>query len=99
MPPPDQRGPGASWHRYRRFGADGSACVLADWDSAVRYVKIAHSACSNFVFVGWDVAFTPDGAMILEGNESWDALTYQILTGKPLGHTIFAGILATQLDR
>jgi hypothetical protein len=97
-PPQDQRGPGATWYQYRQLGPD-DACTLADWDAALRHVKVAHNACSNFVFVGWDVAFTPDGPVILEGNESWDALTYQMVTAEPLGCTKFADILATRLCR
>ena len=73
--------------------------ILPDWDAALRHVKAAHNACFNFVFVGWDVAFTPDGPMILEGNTNWSPGTYQTLSGKPLGLTKFADILATQLSR
>jgi hypothetical protein len=58
---------------------------------------VAHHACSNFVFIGCDVAFIPHGPMILEGNTNWEAASYQILRGQPLGLTKFADILATQL--
>ncbi len=96
MPAPPQDAPCVSMYRYRQFGRS-DACTLPDWDAALRYVKVAHQACSNFVFVGWDVAFTPDGAMILEGNANWEAATYQTLRGEPLGHTKFADILAARL--
>ena len=71
MPAPPRDNPGVMY-QYRRFGAN-DPCVLPDWDAALRYVKSAHNACSNFVFIGWDVAFTPGGAMILEGNTNWTA--------------------------
>jgi Sugar-transfer associated ATP-grasp len=87
-----------SIYQYRQFGSK-DACILPDWDAALRHVKAAHKACSNVVFIGWDVASTPDGAMILEGNIDWSAATYQTLRGEPLGLTIFADILATQLGR
>jgi Sugar-transfer associated ATP-grasp len=96
MPPPPQNWPGVSMYRYRQFDWD-DACTLPYWDSALRYVKIAHQACSNFVFVGWDVAFTPHGVMILEGNTNWNAATYQTLRGESLGCTKFANILAARL--
>lgn len=95
MPAPPQDAPGVSRYRYRQFG--WNARTLPDWDAAVRYVKVAHQACSNFVFVGWDVAFTPNGPIILEGNENWEASTYQALRGEPLGHTQFADVLAARL--
>ena len=30
------------------------ACTLPEWDTVLRHTKVAHQACSNFVFVGWD---------------------------------------------
>ena len=57
--------------------------------------RIKHAA--NFVFIGWDVAFTEQGPMLLEGNVNWEASDYQRLRGEPLGHTKFAAVLATRL--
>jgi hypothetical protein len=71
--------------------------VLPDWDNALRHAAVAHQACSNFVFVGWDVAFTDHGPMLLEGNAHWNATAYQRLRGEPLGCTKFADILATRI--
>jgi Sugar-transfer associated ATP-grasp len=96
LPPPPQDSPGMSMYQYRQL-ASNDASTLPDWDGALRHVTVAHQACSHFVFVGWDVAFTPHGAMILEGNANWDAATYQTLRGEPLGYTKFAEILATRL--
>jgi hypothetical protein len=96
MPAPPQDNPGMLIYQYLRFGSK-DACMLPDWDAALRYVKAAHKACSNFVFIGWDVAFTPDGATILEGNTNWTAVTHQSLRGEPLGLTKFATILETHL--
>src|SRR5262249_23487934 len=80
MPAPPQDNP---VYQYRQFGSNSDdACFLPDWDAALAHVKAAHSACLDFVFVGWDVAFTPGGAMILEGNTNWTAGTYQSLCGK-----------------
>jgi hypothetical protein len=94
MPAPPQYSPGMSGYRYRQLPNE---CRLPNWDVALRHVKAAHKACPNFVFIGWDVAFTPDGPTILEGNTNWSPATYQTLRGEPLGLTKFADILATQL--
>jgi hypothetical protein len=100
LPAPPQGSTGMpiyqSIYQYRQFRGYDS-CILPDWNAVLRHVKVAHKACSNFVFIGWDVAFTPDGAMILEGNANWSPTTYQMLKGEPLGLTKFADILATQL--
>jgi hypothetical protein len=94
LPPPTQEN---RFYQYRQFGSNDD-WILPDWDAALRHVKAAHEACCNFAFIGWDVAFTPDGPMILEGNTNWSAGTYQSLRGEPLGLTKFADVLATQLS-
>jgi hypothetical protein len=96
IPAPPKDAPSVSMYKYRQF-CGNDAWRLPDWDAALHYVKVAHRACSNFVFVGWDVAFTPHGPMILEGNTNWEAATYQTLRGEPLGFTKFADILDAQL--
>jgi hypothetical protein len=58
-----------------------------------------HTLCQDFVFVGWDVALTSEGPMVLEGNENWSAGDFQSLTGRPMGSTRFAEILDLQLKR
>jgi hypothetical protein len=82
--------------RRRVLGSD-DASTLPDWDTALQYAKLAHHVCPNFVFIGWDVAFTDHGPMLIEGNANWSANTYQLLRGGPLGHTKFAAILAKAL--
>jgi Sugar-transfer associated ATP-grasp len=96
MSPPQQDGSGTRLiHRNRELGSD--ECRLPEWDAALRHAKLAHAACPNFAFIGWDVAFTDQGPMLLEGNVNWSPSTYQSLRGEPLGHTKFAAILETQL--
>jgi hypothetical protein len=96
MPAPPKDAPGVSMYEYRQFGPNNDF-TLPDWDAALRHVKLAHQACSNFAFIGWDVAFTEHGPMILEGNANWEAAQYQTLRGEPLGRTKFSAILATRL--
>ena len=88
--------PAASIYDYRQLTSN-ETCALPDWDTALQQVSLAHEVCASFVFIGWDVAFTDCGPIILEGNENWCADTYQTLNGKPLGRTKFADILAARL--
>jgi hypothetical protein len=80
----------------RRLG-NSNVAAMPDWGVALQYAKLAHRACSNFAFIGWDIAFTIQGPILLEGNTSWSASEYQRLRGEPLGHTKFADILAMWL--
>jgi hypothetical protein len=87
---------GAKLFSYHQFSDD--ARMLPDWDAALLHTKAAHRACPNFVFIGWDVALTDGGPMLLEGNAGWSADEYQSLTGKPLGNNAqFTEILAAEL--
>src|SRR5262249_5928536 len=71
--------------------------VLPDWEAGVRMALRAHSLCTNFVFVGWDIALTSEGPMILEGNKNWSAGDFQSVAKRPIGTTRFPEILEQQL--
>jgi hypothetical protein len=71
--------------------------ILPEWDDVLRHTKVAHQACPNFAFVGWDAAFTEHGPVLLEGNANWSGSDYQRLSGEPLGSTKFAGVLSARL--
>jgi Sugar-transfer associated ATP-grasp len=87
---------GAKLFSYHQFTDDSR--MLPDWDAALLHTKVAHHACPNFVFVGWDIALTDRGPMLLEGNAGWSADEYQSLTGEPLGNSAqFIEILAAGL--
>jgi len=97
IPAPPKDAPGVSMYRYHQFGPNHDF-TLPGWDAAMQHVKLAHKACANYVFIGWDVAFTDRGPVILEGNANWQAAVFQTLRGRPLGHTKFADILAARLE-
>jgi hypothetical protein len=83
--------------KHQLYIGSDDTCMLPEWDTALRHAKVAHQACSSFAFVGWDIALTEKGPMLLEGNAHWGASEYQRLRGEPLGHTKFAEILAKRL--
>lgn len=49
---------------------------------ATKLVLEAHSQIPELFTIGWDVVVTPDGPIILEGNDGWDPY----LTQAPLGN-------------
>lgn len=64
------------------------------WHESVELVVRAHAiAFAKFVFLGWDVALTTEGPLLLETNSGWGAIFHQMLDG-PLGHTPFSRIVA-----
>uniref|UniRef100_A0A7C4GGN6 Alpha-L-glutamate ligase-related protein ATP-grasp domain-containing protein n=1 Tax=candidate division WOR-3 bacterium TaxID=2052148 RepID=A0A7C4GGN6_UNCW3 len=45
--------------------------------AAVRF----HSVLPGLGSIGWDIALTPDGPLVLEGNDNWDMVVAQVLAG------------------
>jgi hypothetical protein len=68
--------------------------VLPCWRESIDLVLRAHAiAFSRFAFLGWDVAVTKEGPLLLETNSGWGALFHQMLDG-PLGHTSFSHLVS-----
>lgn len=49
------------------------------YQESVKLVLEAHKLFSSLQSIGWDVAVTPDGPVLLEGNETWDVEIIQIV--------------------
>ncbi|MBD9362428.1 hypothetical protein EBB_18320 [Methylomonas sp. EbB] len=82
-------------------GAEITAQPIPFWRTALELVVNAHKKVpefSRFVFLGWDVAITADGPLLIETNSGWGAFNHQRGAGVPLGWTCFPGIVAEYLD-
>jgi hypothetical protein len=60
---------------------------LPGWKAAVELACGAHNMLPQMPFVGWDVAFTQEGPMLIEGNTGFGADGPQLIQGRPLGET------------
>jgi hypothetical protein len=68
--------------------------MLPFWRESIELVRRAHqSAFARFAFLGWDIALTNEGPILLETNSGWGALFHQVLDG-PLGHTAFSRLVS-----
>ena len=54
---------------------------LPYWDEVVDLVIRAHKAIINVQSIGWDVAITPDGPVLIEGNDNWEIANPQDALG------------------
>jgi len=61
-----------SHHPVTRQRVEGR--VLAQWPAISALATEAHRAFSHRVFVGWDIASTVDGPVLLEGNTNLDVM-------------------------
>ena len=66
---------------------------LPFWQDSIELVCRAHATAFRcFAFLGWDIALTKEGPVLLETNSGWGALFHQMLDG-PLGRTAFSRLL------
>jgi len=87
------------------FGHDPSAAPLAShpttgaavagrlvpgWREMVDLCLAAHVHFPQFHSIGWDVAPTPHGPLLLEANSIWDVDLAQMATGQPLAAVLRA---------
>ncbi len=55
------------------------------WNEAIDLALQAHTALGAYISLGWDVAITPDGPVLLETNCGWDPTMMQKAHQMPLG--------------
>lgn len=51
------------------------------WDDVVWLVKRTHEQLSDIKSIGWDVAITPTGPVLIEGNDNWEISGPQDMEG------------------
>jgi hypothetical protein len=85
---------GAPVTNHPDTGAPIIGIDLPFWQESVDLVRRAHAtAFPRFAFLGWDIALTKEGPILLETNSGWGALFHQMLDG-PLGHTAFSRLVS-----
>lgn len=60
--------------------------VLPEWDKLIEFTKEVHSTF-EMIFVGWDISYTENGFMVVEGNGMWGADILECAHNKPLSAT------------
>jgi hypothetical protein len=76
----------ATWTRIRERS-------LPLWDEVISVARTAHKAFAGRVFIGWDIAITDDGPVLIEGNAAPDVDLIQRPHGAPLGNSRFGTLL------
>lgn len=90
------RGNGFGHHfvcdRHPATGVIFDGWVLPFWQEVKALVLAGHMALPDIPSIGWDVALTPDGPILLEGNDNWELCGIQDTAGgmKERWHALLA---------
>jgi hypothetical protein len=88
------------WHdRHPLTGAPVSGRLLTAWPDVQAAAIKAHAAFTDRILLGWDIAVTPDGIVIVEGNAMPDVAFLQRVHRQPIGQSPLAPLLRHHLNR
>ena len=71
---------------------------LPYWQQMVDLALLAHEALGALCFVGWDIALTINGPIVLEGNDKFGVDLAQMPQGQPLGETKYPEIVIAAVN-
>lgn len=89
---------GGDYERHPVTGAPITGRVLPHWEESKALVVRAHQAFGEYALIGWDVAMTPEGPLLIEGNGKPGVLMPQRAARVGLGATRYGQLLAHHLD-
>jgi Sugar-transfer associated ATP-grasp len=72
--------------------------VIQNWPALMKIACDVHKACRHRIVVGWDIALTPNGPAVLEGNSNFDVMFLQRVLGHGIGDTKLGPLLKFHLE-
>ena len=73
--------------------------IVPLWQELAELAIKAHAMVPERVLIGWDMALTAEGPVLIEGNSFADVLIPQRVYRTPLGHMRMGELLNFHLDR
>lgn len=74
------------FEKHPDTGQQLKGTFLPHWDKLVGFTKEVHKTF-DFTFVGWDIAYTPQGFIVVEGNGIWSCSVLETVYNRPLSTT------------
>jgi hypothetical protein len=88
--------------RYRNHpitNAKVSERVIESWPAIAAMATRCHVAFHHRLMIGWDIALTPNGPIILEGNTKFDVMLLQRVHDRAAGNSRFGELLEFHLEK
>jgi hypothetical protein len=90
----------SQWHdRHPVTGVAVAGREVPCWDAVAALAERAHRVTRDRVLVGWDIAITPSGPMLLEGNSYPDVHYPQRIYRRPYGEMRIGALLRHHMGR
>ena len=83
---------------FRKLAAHAQGKVCPYWEDIKKLCADAHELFDQMFTIGWDVALSTDGPVIVEGNGNWSLAHYQILKREPMLKLPLGKVYARILD-
>ena len=80
-------------------GAQVTGRIVPCWPELAALAVKAHRLVPERVMIGWDMAITPEGPALLEGNSFLDPIFPERVFRQPIGHMRLGQLLDFHLDR
>ena len=80
---------GIVYDRHPQTGQPIAGRRLPRWEDVIALGVKAHEQFEGFHSIGWDIAITSDGPLLIEGNHDWGVRFIQYQGPTPLGRTRF----------
>lgn len=92
-------GPDDRFDHHPITGAPVEGRRMPLWPAIHSLARAAHRVFSDRMLIGWDIALTPDGPILIEGNSYPDTEFLQRVHDQPIGASPLGPLLAYQLNR
>jgi hypothetical protein len=89
--------PDSWWDVQPNTGAQVTGRVISEWPAIAALALAAHREFWYWAVVGWDLAWTADGPILIEGNSDPDTQFLQRVHRQPLGQSPMAPYLRHHL--
>ncbi len=89
--------PDAWWDVHPKTGAQVTGRVISGWPALSALAVAAHREFWYWPIIGWDLAWTPEGPVLIEGNSDPDTHYLQRVHREMLGHSPMAPYLRYHL--